>query len=114
VLLSFKAKNKESLHFRESSILEAKVVERNENVQVHAEITQSTNELVSDIYFSEMTVDPLLHREMQLPSQVYKVKELSDDWSVISIDSPSHGDSPLLFTADEQSMPCLCVRVSSK
>jgi len=35
-----KAKDKESLHFGESSIAEAKVVGRNENVQVHAEITQ--------------------------------------------------------------------------
>jgi hypothetical protein len=30
------------------------------------------------------------------------VKKLSDEWSVISIDLPAHGDSPLLFTADEQ------------
>jgi len=30
------------------------------------------------------------------------VKELSDEWGVISIDLPARGDSPLLFTADEQ------------
>jgi len=52
-LLSFKAQYKESLHFGESSILEAEVVGRNEHVQVHAEITQATNELVSDIFFSD-------------------------------------------------------------
>ena len=68
VLLSIKAKYKESLHFGGSSILEG----RNENVEVHAGITQATNELVSDICFSEMTVDPLLHRERQLPPKVYK------------------------------------------
>jgi acyl-coenzyme A thioesterase PaaI-like protein len=49
VLLSFKAKYKESPRFGESSILEAKVVRRNKNVQVHAEITKATNELVSAV-----------------------------------------------------------------
>ena len=70
--LSFKAKYKDALNFGESSILEAKVVEINENVQVHADITQATNELVSLSLLLEMTVDPLLHREMQLSSNVYK------------------------------------------
>ena len=44
---------------------------RSEHVQVDVEIRQATNELESDLCFSEMTVDPLLHREMQLPSKVY-------------------------------------------
>ena len=37
-------------------MLEARVEGRNEYVEVHVEITQATNELVSDICFSEMTV----------------------------------------------------------
>jgi len=54
------------IHFRSKSGGEKR------SVQVHAEITQATNERVSNICLSEMTVDPLLHREMQLPSKVYK------------------------------------------
>ena len=59
------------------------MVRRNENVQVHAEITQATNELVaciiSDTLYLLFRDDycgsasaPSVNREMQLPSKVFK------------------------------------------
>jgi len=136
---SFKAKYKESVYFGKPSILEAQVVDRGQNVQVHTEITKATNELISEICFSELIPDPLLSHEIRLPvkdytGSLYKqgdaskrknllllhgwmgdktewdiaanaiIEELSDEWNVIAIDLPAHGDSPLLITTEKQAI----------
>jgi 2-succinyl-5-enolpyruvyl-6-hydroxy-3-cyclohexene-1-carboxylate synthase len=135
---SFKAKYKESFHFGKPSILEAQVVDRGKNVQVHAEITKATNELITDICFSNLIPDPLLSHKIRLPlkdytGSLYKqgdskrktllllhgwmgdktewdlaasaiIEELSDEWNVVAIDLPAHGDSPLLFTTEKQAI----------
>lgn len=135
---SFKAKYKQFLSLAEPSILEARVVDRNQNVQVHAAITKLTNELIGNIIESQQE-DIMLTHKSELPAKVYETEELQqnphastktlvllhgwmgdkdewdqtalsliedlpENWRILSIDLPGHGDSPLLYSTESQVM----------
>ena len=133
---TFKNQYRESLSSAGPSVLEARVVDRSQNVQVHMEITKLTNELIEQIISPQATG---LLLEDRLPARVYKGKNRSDkeektlvllhgwmgdknewdeaayhltrdlpnEWNIISIDLPGHGDSRLLFSDDDQIMQTL-------
>ena len=65
---TFKTKYRKSLFLEEPSILEAQVVDRNQNVQVRALITMLTNEVNTTIVSSPREEDAMLLHESRLPT----------------------------------------------
>jgi 2-succinyl-6-hydroxy-2,4-cyclohexadiene-1-carboxylate synthase len=131
----FKEMYKELIGSDDPSVLEAKVVSRDQNVQVHTEITRATNSFLDNLGLFEELNDLVLYHEVNLPAKIYKrgfchgtmkrtkslvllhgwmgdktewdesaqilIQSLSDEWNVISIDLPGHGESPHLFSEND-------------
>jgi 2-succinyl-5-enolpyruvyl-6-hydroxy-3-cyclohexene-1-carboxylate synthase/pimeloyl-ACP methyl ester carboxylesterase/uncharacterized membrane protein/O-succinylbenzoate synthase len=129
---TFKKMYKDIISSDDPYVLEAKVVNRDQNVQVHTEITRATNDFLDNFGLFQEFNDVVLYQKINLPTKFYKrgnchdsmkrtkslillhgwmgdktewdqsaqilIQSLPDEWNVISIDLPGHGDSPLLFS----------------
>ncbi len=132
--VDFKTSYERAMALGEPSIVEARVVGREQNVEVHAEITKRITVLIDDFLSSNHIVTEL-SSENRLPAKFFRedelhepksdssktlvllhgwmgekndwdrsalsmIQDLSDDWNIISLDLPGHGESPLLCSSD--------------
>ncbi|KAL9185802.1 hypothetical protein ACHAXT_003579 [Thalassiosira profunda] len=124
---SFKEAYRSSIESGRPSVIEAKVAGRSSNVNIHQQITREATLVVGKVlgppptrdfklpvkqYVKEDTSKRaktllLLHGWMGDKSEWDMVGEtlsgeLSEEWNIISIDLPGHGDSPMILSSDQQ------------
>jgi len=109
-------------------IVEAKVLGRTENVDIHQQITSSARSIVDKVLGPPPTRDTVLPIKRYSTSSSKKAKtilllhgwmgdksewdvvgealstssDLSEDWNIISIDLPGHGESSIILSSDQQ------------
>ena len=125
---SFKAAYRSSIGRGGPSVVEARVVRRSDNVDVHKEITRGAVSLIDAALGPPAARDGvlplkrygggeqksdgsktllLLHGWMGDKSEWDEVGEslsvdISDEWNVVSLDLPGHGESSLILATDQQ------------
>jgi len=125
---AFKDAYRSSIQSGGPAIVEAKVLGRTENVDIHQQITSSARSIVDKVLGPPPTRDTVLPIKTYSQSSTKKTKtiillhgwmgdksewdvvgeslsssgDLSEDWNIISIDLPGHGESSIVLSSDQQ------------
>mmetsp|Transcript_21973 Transcript_21973/g.47724 ORF Transcript_21973/g.47724 Transcript_21973/m.47724 type:complete len:2506 (-) Transcript_21973:87-7604(-) len=128
---AFKDAYRSSIESGGPAVIEAKVVGRSANVEIHQQITHSARSVVDTVLGPPPTRDRVLpvkyHKRSLTTSTTSKKpktivlihgwmgdksewdavgetlsRDLSEEWNIISIDLPGHGDSSLVLSSDQQ------------